>query len=204
MKLLIVDDHAVVREGLAALLRSLAPDTVVLQARDGLEGLSLARDTPDLDAVLLDLTMPGLDGFAAIGEFRNLSPGTPIIVLSASEDAGSIRRALAAGANGYVPKSARPQTLLSAMRLVLSGETYIPPLLVDATAPSGTDHGSGLTPRQLDVLRLLGTGQSNKEIALVLDLSEKTVKAHVTAIFKALDVINRTQAATAARQAGLL
>jgi len=211
MKLLIVDDHAIVREGVAAMLRQAGPDTVVLQAGDGAEGVHLAESHPDLDAVFLDLQMPGTDGMSAVPEFGRRRPALPVIVLSSSEDPEDVRRALSLGALGYVPKSALPQTLLSALRLVLAGDVYVPPLMLDATprgvpAQPAADTGrqGTLTERQLAVLRLLSKGLSNKEIGRALNLSDKTVKAHITVIFKALDVVNRTQAASAARRAALL
>ena len=211
MKLLIVDDHAIVREGVAAMLRQAGPDTLVLQAGDGAEGVRLAEAHPDLDAVFLDLQMPGADGMSAVPEFGRRRPDLPVIVLSSSEDPEDVRRALGLGALGYVPKSALPLTLLSALRLVLAGDIYVPPLMVDAAARGGPSapaadvgrHGA-LTERQREVLQLLSEGLSNKDIGRALNLSDKTVKAHITAIFKALDVVNRTQAASAARRAALL
>lgn len=137
MKLLIVDDHAIVREGLAAMLRLVAPDTDVLQARDGAEGLALASAHLDIDAVFLDLEMPGTDGMAIIPELGRLRPDLPVIVLSSSENPQDVRRALGLGALGYVPKSAASQTLLSALQLVLSGNIYVPPLMLHATSAAG-------------------------------------------------------------------
>jgi two-component system nitrate/nitrite response regulator NarL len=210
MKLLIVDDHAVVREGVATLLRQLGPDTKVLQARDGNEGLACAEAEADLDAVFLDLNLPGLDGRSAIQEFGKRRPDLPVIVLSSSEDPGDVRNALAAGALGYIPKSATPQTLLSALQLVLSGNVYIPPLMLNAASPGAANprsYGGGvasLSARQTDILSRICRGLSNKEISRELDLSEKTVKAHITAIFKVLNVVSRSQAASVARQANLV
>jgi two-component system nitrate/nitrite response regulator NarL len=210
MKLLIVDDHAILREGLAAMLRQVGPDTEVLQAGESAEGLRMAEQHADLDAVFLDLEMPGSGGMSAIPEFGKRRPELPVIVLSSSEDPRDVRRALALGALGYIPKSSPPRTLLSALQLVLSGNIYVPPLMLApaAAAPRSTGvdaarPGASLTERQLEVLRLLGKGLSNKEIGRDLGLSEKTVKAHVTAIFKTLNVVNRTQAASAAREADL-
>lgn len=211
MKLLIVDDHAILREGLAAMLRQAGPDTEVLQAGDGAEGVRMAEAHLDLDAVFLDLEMPGGHGMSAVPEFGRRRPELPVIVLSSSEDPQDVRRALALGALGYVPKSAAPQTLLSALTLVLSGNVYVPPLMLNpasAAAGPAAANGAGsrasLTARQLEVLRLLSDGMSNKEIGRALGLSDKTVKAHVTVIFKTLNVVNRTQAASAARRAALL
>jgi two-component system nitrate/nitrite response regulator NarL len=213
MKLLIVDDHPVVREGLAALLRQAGPDTAVLLAEDSAEGLSLAEAHPDLDAVILDLAMPGSDGLSAIPEFGNRRPQLPVIILSSSEDPRDVRRALASGALGYIPKSAPPRTILAALQFVLAGNVYIPTFLVNETASASAEAaakgrlegaGASLTARQIDVLRLVCDGHSNKQIARTLGLSDKTVKAHVTAIFKSLNVVNRMQAAAAAKQAALI
>jgi two-component system nitrate/nitrite response regulator NarL len=210
MKLLVVDDHPIVRDGLVALLGRLGPDTIVL--RDAARALAMAVEHADLDIVILDIAMPGMDGLRALSEFGRVRPELPVIVISASEDARDVREALAKGALGYVPKSASQHTLLSAIRLVLDGDLYVPPLILGETplspAPdpreAATAAGSVLTRRQIDVLKQLSQGKSNKSIALELGLSEKTVKAHVTAIFKALNVINRTQAAAAGREAGLI
>lgn len=212
MKLLIVDDHPVLREGLAALLAHAAPDTIVLQAGSAREALGLVEVHADLDVVVLDLVMPGMGGLSALAEFGRVRPDVPVIVLSSSEDPQDARKALAQGALGYVPKSASQHALLSAIRLVLNGELYVPPLIlgdmvnirqVRLQRRDGSA-GSALTERQLEVLRRLSEGQPNKIIALDLALSEKTVKAHITAIFKALNVVNRTQAASVGRDTGLI
>jgi len=213
MKLLIVDDHAIVREGLAAMLRRARPDTVVLQAGEGAEALGLAMRHPDLDAVLLDLRMPGMDGILVVQEFGKIRPALPVIVLSSSENPAEVRHALAVGALGYVPKSAQSQTLLLALELVLSGNVYVPPLMLleqenrtEAALPGRKISAANihLTDRQIEVLRLLCQGLSNNEIGRDLGLSIKTVKAHITAIFKALSVVSRTQAAALARQFDLI
>jgi DNA-binding NarL/FixJ family response regulator len=133
-------------------------------------------------------------------------------VLSSSEEPKDVRSALAAGAMGYVPKSANHNVLLSAIKLAMNGEFYIPPLILEQGSMSQVDAGirtspgndTRLTERQIEVLSLLSQGKPNKSIATALGLSEKTVKTHITAIFKALNVVNRTQAAAAARLAGLI
>ena len=166
--------------------------------------MSIAAAHPDIDAVLLDLLMPGVNGMSALAAFRTLHPALPVLVVSASEDAAHVRGALATGASGYVPKSAASKTMLAALRLVLAGEVYVPSLMLNGAEPSPEPAGPrGLTLRQSDVLRLLVQGRSNKEIGRALDLSVKTVKAHVTAVFRRLEVANRTEAALRARQDGL-
>jgi two-component system, NarL family, nitrate/nitrite response regulator NarL len=212
MKVLIVDDHPVVRDGVATLLRQMGTDTTVLEAGGAAQALALVAEHADLDVVILDIVMPGLDGFGAIAEFGRVRPELPVIVLSSSEDAQIVRQAFAHGALGYVPKSASRHTLLSAIHLVMSGEIYLPALILNETdsrkiAPGSVENArspSALTDRQIEVLRLMAEGRTNLAIALELGLSEKTVKAHVTAIFKALNVLNRTQAATFARENGLI
>jgi two-component system nitrate/nitrite response regulator NarL len=212
MKLLIVDDHPVLRDGLAALLMQVGADTTVLQARDASEGLALVESHIDLDVIILDLAMPGMKGLQALSEFGRKRPDLPVIVLSSSEDPRDVRLALTSGALGYVPKSASPQVLLSAIRLVLNGDLYIPPLILDDPSSAIESETSGadgsrdrlLTARQIEILILLSEGKPNKVIAAALTLSEKTVKAHISAIFKTLNVVNRTQAAIAGRKAGII
>ncbi len=212
MKLLIVDDHPVLREGFAALLAQVETNTLVLQAGDAAQALSSVAEHQDLDLVVLDLLLPGTGGLATITELGKMRPDLPIIVLSSSEDPRDARAALAHGAMGYVPKSANQQVILAAIRIVLNGDIYVPPLILAETINSyptrhrhhASDPQAALTPRQLDVLRKLSAGHSNGRIALDLGLSEKTVKAHVTSIFRAFDVVSRTQAIAVARQIGLI
>ncbi len=209
MKLLIVDDHAILREGLVALLQQFEHGADVLQAADAAEGLRLAEANPDLDAVFLDLNMPDQGGMEIIPAFAKRHPQLPVIVLSSSENPGDVRLALKSGALGYVPKSASPRNILSALRLVLSGEIYVPPLMLDlgpfdGSARPAHEAGERLTERQTEVLQQLCRGVSNKEISRTLKLSEKTTKSHITAIFKVLGVVNRTQAAAAARREGIV
>jgi two-component system nitrate/nitrite response regulator NarL len=205
MKFLIVDDHAVVREGVAAVLRQAYGDAIVLQAPTSSAALAVAQGALDLDLVLLDLMMPDADGMAALAEFGQLHPGLPIVMVSSSESASDVRRAMALGALGYVPKSANSATLLAAVTLVLSGEVYVPPFMVrEGGTATRQRHDlaqpSALTERQREVLKLISLAASNKDIAFQLNLSEKTVKAHVTAIFRALGVVNRAQAARIAQE----
>ncbi len=208
MRFLVVDDHPLLREGVAAALRQFDPGAEVLQAPNGAQALALVEQqaTP-LNLVLVDLRMDELDGLQTVQQLGERHPGLPAIVLSSSEDPADVRQALRAGARGYCPKSAGFSTLLAALRLVLDGEIYVPPLMAAvALPPEPTDAPCDLllTERQLTVLRLLCTGQPNKAISRELGLSEKTTKAHVTAIFRALGVVNRTQAVIAASSRGLL
>ena len=201
MKLLIVDDHPLFRDGLAALLCQASANTVVRQAASAEEALRTV-DEEIFDAMFMDLVMPGMCGEPAIREFARRHPDLPVIVLSSSEAPSDVRRVINAGASGYIPKSATAQTVVSALRLVLSGNIYVPPLLLSATARA-IDHDmqdtprslAQLTDRQVDVLRYLRDGLTNKEISANLGIAEKTVKVHIAAIFKTLNVVNRTQAA---------
>jgi two-component system nitrate/nitrite response regulator NarL len=205
MKILVVDDHPMFREGLASVLRQWPAVSSVLQASDGELALGLVAAQPDVAAVIVDLRMAGTGGLVVVAQLRRLRPDLPVLVLSSSEEPDDVRRALAAGAAGYCPKSAAPATLLAALQLVLAGQVYVPPLMAQApAAPAATGDGSGLTPRQREVLQQLCLGQTNKQIARILAMQEKTVKGHVSAIFKALNVVHRLQAVEAARNAGLV
>ncbi len=210
--MLVVDDHAIVRQGLAALLIGRGAATIVLEAGHVAEGLAVAAAHEDLDAVILDLRMPDADGLSGISAFAELRPALPVIILSASEDPADVRRALEEGALGYIPKSASPEAMVAAVRQVMAGEIAAPAALLQAAlsqaggGPSSSSAAlaiAGLTTRQREVLAALATGLSNKEIAREFGLSDKTVKVHVGAIFTALGVSNRTRAAAAALAAGL-
>jgi two-component system nitrate/nitrite response regulator NarL len=212
MKLLVVDDHPMLRGGLCALLLQLDKDVVVLQAGEAEEGLALVNEHADLDIVILDIAMPGMDGFQTMKELGRLRPELPVIVLSSSENPKDVRQALAQGALGYVPKSASQRTLLGAVRLVMNGDVYVPPLILDDTDKTRLTHFRArestakpvLTDRQVAVLRLVSEGGSNKDIAFELGRSEKTVKSHITRIFQILNVISRTQAVAAGRENGII
>jgi len=211
MKFVIVDDHPVVREGIAAILQRLDADTEILEAKDGSEGLLIAERHTDIKLILLGLEMPGsLKGFQLLLEFNRRHPRLPVIVLSSSENHWDVRNTIAAGALGYVPKSASPHVLISAIRLVLNGDLYVPPLILaisdqgPRTFPAVAAPASVLTVRQIEILEFVSQGKTNKWIARHLGLSEKTIKAHLTAMFKALNVANRTEAAATARGAGLV
>ena len=201
MKILLADDHTLFREGMRHVLGLLADDVETVEAGNCTQALQAVEDHDDIALVLLDLHMPGRDGFAALDTFSRGYPALPIVVLSGSENHADMRRALDNGAMGFIPKSATAPVMLSALRLVLAGGVYVPPALMQSGASTGA--APVLTPRQIDVLTRVIDGKPNKIIADDLGLTEATVKAHVTAVFKALDVSNRTQAARAAERLGL-
>ena len=206
MKILVADDHTLFREGLRHVLARLADDVEIIEAGDCAQALEAVESHGDIVLVLLDLHMPGRDGFAALEVLSRQHMALPIVVLSGSEDRADMQRALDGGAMGFIPKSASAAVMLSALRLVLSGGVYVPPAMVQAgtrdAAPRSPPETT-LTPRQIDVLARVIEGKPNKIIADELHLTEATVKAHVTAVFKALNVSNRTQAARAAERLGL-
>lgn len=214
MKLILADDHTLFRSGLALLLKAQCADCEIWEG-DGLEtALAEAEAHPDADAALLDLNMPGMEGVQGIRRFVGLHPRLPLIILTGAEAQQHTQDVLAAGASGFIPKSSTPAVMVSAIQLVLSGGTYVPPqalFTAPATAYSsraGTNAReraqTQLTERQMQVLRLLAAGKPNKAICRELDIEEGTVKAHIATIFRVLDVVNRTQAATVARETGLL
>lgn len=204
MKFLVIDDHPMFRDAVASVLGRIPGVQAVLQAQDGLQGLKLAAAQDDLTAVLVDLRMAGTGGLEVVAQLRRRRPQLPVLVLSSSEDPADVRRALAAGARGYCPKSSSHATLKVALDVVLAGEVYVPPFMALAPVPVAESDGSGLTPRQQEVLKALGRGLSNKQIGSELGMEEKTVKGHLSAIFKALKVVHRMQAVEVARNAGLL
>jgi len=215
MKILVVDDHPLILEALHHVLKQLGAQVEVLDAPTAEAGRKLAADNDSLDLVLLDLTLPGVDGFALLEEFRTEHPQLPVVVLSASERAEDVLRAIDMGAMGFIPKSASSEVMLHALRLVLSGGVYVPAAAIahqDGQAPAAmrprptgrlTPADLGLTDRQGEVLALILQGLPNKLICRRLNLAEGTVKIHVAAILRALNVHNRTQAVIEASRLGL-
>ena len=208
IRVLIADDHAVVREGLRVFLELQEGIEVVGEAADGREAVEAAALLRP-DVIVLDLVMPRLDGVAAMRVLRESVPATRVIVLTSFLDDDKLLPALRAGAAGYLLKNARPEELARAVRAAHAGETLIDPVvaarLVEAlSAEGGEEPLDRLTPREREVLILIGRGFPNKLIARELELSEKTVKTHVSHVLAKLGVTDRTQAAVLAVRAGLV
>ena len=201
MKILVIDDHALFREGLRHVLNEFEAQVSVLDASDYDRALQHVSANPDLDLVLLDLNMPGKDGFIILNIFAKTYPAMPVVIISASSQRSDIQRALDSGAVGYIPKDTTSAVMLNALHLVLSGGIYVPSdMRLKSQRYQSDDRVPALTPRQLQVLKQIAQGNSNKVIASELELSEATVKMHVTSIMKSLGVSNRTQAAMAAEK----
>jgi DNA-binding NarL/FixJ family response regulator len=203
MKCLIADDHEMVRLALKVALQPLGPDVTFVEAANAEEAVAAAGAQDDIDLVLIDVNMPGMGGVEGVKRLRAAHPALPLMVCSASEDGALVRELLAHGVAAFLPKSDSTQVILQAVRLVLAGGTYVPPrLLAAAAAPLSAEASAieSLTPRQKDVLRLLGEGKPNKVIARELDISEATVKVHLLSVFRALGARNRTEAVVIARR----
>ena len=206
MKILVVDDHPLVVQALAEVLPRLCDETSTVSAGDPMEAVAVLDADPGIDLVLLDLALPGARGLDFLADIMLDYPGVPVVVLSATHDDETVAAALAAGARGFIPKTADPDALLDGLRRAIEhGEA----VRVEAhTAPEGDgvrigSDALGLTPRQADVLRLLVQGKPNKTICRHLQLSEGTVKVHVSAILKRLNVQSRTQAVAELARRGI-
>lgn len=204
MKVLIVDDHTLFREGLCYVLSELNEQISILEASGYEQAIQSVAANPNFDLVLLDLNMPGKDGFTVLNIFEKTYPAMPVVILSASKKHSDIQRALDAGAMGFIPKDTTSTVMLSALRLILSGGIYVPP---DMAQQFGLNKGDSnvpdLTPRQLQVLAKMVQGHSNKVIASQLNLAEATIKMHITSIMRTLGVSNRTQAVMLSEKLGL-
>lgn len=201
ISILIVDDHFAVRMGLAAMINMEADMVVAAEADDGQQAVEMCRQyQPNI--VLMDLRMPNVDGLAAIKNIRTNFPQSRIIVLTTYDGDEDIHRSLEAGANGYVLKNMPSQNVLEAIRAVHNGRNYIPSE-ISARLDERHTH-TQLSPRELEVLKLIVEGLSNKEIANTLSITEGTVKIHINNILSKLGVSHRTQAATAAIKRGLV
>ena len=201
IRVLIADDHSVVREGLASLIRRRSDMSVVAEAANGREAVALWKELRP-DVTLLDLRMPELDGMGALAAIRECDPTARIIVLTTFDGDEDIYRAVKAGAKAYLLKDVPREGLLDCVRRVSMGETVVPPALAMKLAERIS--GESLSAREIEVLKLLAEGRSNKEIGAVLSISEGTVKTHAKSIFAKLNAISRTEAVAVARRRGLL
>lgn len=201
IRVLVVDDHNVVRQGLVALLNVVEGLTVVAEAADGLEAIDqFHKHQPDI--TLMDLRLPRLSGVEAIQRIRMDTPSARFIVLTTYDGDEDIYRALKAGARAYLLKGMTSEDLVTTIRAVHAGKSHIPPAIAEKLAERmGTED---LTPREFDVLKEIVGGKSNKEIATALNVSEATVKTHINSLLGKLGVTDRTQAATAALQRGIV
>jgi DNA-binding NarL/FixJ family response regulator len=208
VRVLLVDDHALVRAGLRAVLDRADDCEVVGEADSGEAALALAAAT-DPDLVLMDLSMPGMGGVAATAELRTARPGVRVLVLTTFDDDDRVRAALRAGATGYLLKDVAPDALLEAVRAAARDEVPIDPRVARALLPGsdaprrGDDPVDAIPPRERDVLRGVARGLANKQIAVELGITERTVKAHLGSVFRRISVQDRTSAALWARDHGV-
>jgi two-component system, NarL family, nitrate/nitrite response regulator NarL len=213
MKILIVDDHALVRRGMNYVVKEGFPDAEVVEAESAAAALESLKKGAVPDMALVDVRMPDLDGLELLRAIKAEWPDMPVIMLSTYENAPYVKRALADGAAGYLLKDATPEDLSQAINVAISGSgNVLSPRVIqnlfedqqsDGSGPNGRRNEYSLTEREHDILALLAEGRSNRDIAQRLFLSEKTVKAHLAAIFRKLGVTNRTQAAMVAVQMGV-
>jgi DNA-binding NarL/FixJ family response regulator len=214
MRILLIDDHTLFRDALSVVLGQLSADLTLFSAGTADEARAAVAYYADLDLVLLDLYLPGVRDCSLVRDLAEALISVPIVVVTASERPEDVRASLDAGAAGYIPKTIGSQDLLAALRQVLAGDIYVPASLLAAMrarataaapmAPALPSDANALTGRQLEVLSLLAQGLPNKGIARRLDLSEGTVKLHVSAILRALAARNRTEAVMEAERRGLL
>lgn len=203
--LLIADDHPLFREALKGAVARGIGQAQIHEADSARALFALIERQPDADLLLLDLHMPGAEGFGALVHLRGLYPQLPVVVVSAHEEASVMRRAMDHGAAGFIPKSANSETLIQAISAVLDGELWLPTAIDEVPGVSDQEADIAarirdLTPQQLRVLGMLAEGLLNKQIGYELGVSEATVKAHMTAILRKLGASNRTQAVVLASQ----
>lgn len=206
-RVLIVDDHSLVRDGMRSLLQASFPDCAIYEAASFEEAIERLGEVDEVDLVLLDLNIPDTSRLSGLQQLRDDFPSTPVVMVSGAYDRTTVREALAAGAAGFVPKSLRSEAIVDALMQVLAGEIYVPDVLNDD--PQSREEESirkridSLTPQQRVVLGHLVAGRLNKQIAHELDVSMTTVKAHVSAILQKLNVFSRTQAVILANRIGI-
>ncbi|RMG58818.1 MAG: DNA-binding response regulator [Gammaproteobacteria bacterium] len=216
MKLLIIDDHPLFLEGIGLVLRQLGGDFETIEVDSAPAGLQKLEEQPDIALVLVDISMPGMSGFDFIEELEQRQITTPVAILSATTNLYDVKKAIEMGALGFIPKASDKEEMRHALETIFSGEVYIPPgiedqlealMAADDTDPEAVLRSRarqlGITRRQLQVLQLLAKGYTNRRIAEELNLTERTVKAHVSALFSLLNVGNRTECVLEADRLGL-
>jgi len=211
MKVLIVDDHALIREALHAVLKQVKREATIFEASNGDQAMHIVEENPDISLILLDVNLPDRDGFSVLRELRDRYATIAIIIISSSNDQDAVKRAFKLGALGFITKTTAREVMLNAIELVFSGGIYIPSeILEESTAPQlanklatrESPKDLGLTDRQIEVLALLMKGKSNKSIAKTLNMAVPTVKNHITVVLKALSVTSRTEAVIKAGEMG--
>jgi len=214
MKVLLVDDHALLRDGIALVMEREFTGLQLMQAGTLAEARAAIAQHADIQLVLLDLSLPDGHGIAELPWLREAAPVARLVALSADESIDTIMAAINAGAAGFIPKSVQSGAMLEALRIVLDGGIYLPSAALDRRSAPRPDTANwvpqalspeqiGFSPRQADVLRMLVDGKPNKVIGRELEMSESTVKTHLSAIFRKLDAGSRTQAVVAAARLGL-
>ncbi|MCC7048082.1 MAG: response regulator transcription factor [Alphaproteobacteria bacterium] len=208
MRVILADDHDLVRESLKAYIERLAPDIAISAGRDMQEALGLIEQNPPPDVIVLDLNMPGMNGLEGLRRARAMRPQTPVVIMSGNNDPSVVRQTLAQGARGFFPKTMNGRVLVNALRLVVAGETFIPSAALGEGGAAGDGAGRdaggpAFTRREHEVLGHLLRGRSNKEIALSLGIEEVTIKLHVRGVCRKLGARNRTEAVAIAHQRGI-
>jgi len=198
MRILLADDHPLFAEALQALIARSLPQASLTAVADLDQAHQVLAGSPPFDLAILDLHMPGANGFAGLETTLKRFPKTPVVVISGAATAADVTKALELGARGFLPKTLPAKVLTAALQVVISGGTYVPAEYAQAEAAEAPPPVAGLTPRETEVLSLLAAGNSNKEIGRALKLQEITVKLHVRNIFRKLGVRNRVEAANAA------
>ncbi len=210
LRILIIDDHSLVRAGTKLALQNLNAKIIAYEAESYSDAMIILSSHSDLDLVLLDINLPDKNGFQILSYIKKSLSLLPVVIISASDNSSDIFHAMENGACGFIHKSEDEEIMINALNLVLSGGKYIPPALIsgiktqDHVNKTNPDDDSSLTPRQQQVLLLMSQGKTNKMISDHLGCTESTVRVHVTAIFKALGVSNRTEAAAMARNNALI
>jgi DNA-binding NarL/FixJ family response regulator len=209
MKVLITDEQSLFRDGLSLRLKEIKEDIIILQSSNLVEMQRILSHETDTDIVILDIDLAELNSIEIINKIKTIAPNTKIIAISSSEDIRNIKKILSSGVKGYIPKKSDSNILTGALKLILDGGTYIPPVMLNnnidySSLNSQCSLKKNLTNRQSQVLNLIAQGKSNKQIAYDMGVSEATVKLHINALLRSLKVNNRTQAVITAQKLGLI